>query len=158
MTDFINATLFGQAITFTIFVWFCMKFVWPPLIAAIEARQMKIQDGLASAERAAQDLAQAQSQSESQLQDAKQEAATILEQANKRKAQIVEEAKVVAEAEKARIIDQGQAELDAERNRAKEELRKQVSVLAVQGAEKIIGRTIDASAHADIVDSLAKEL
>ena len=123
----INATLLGQAIAFAFFVWFCMKFVWPPLIAAIEERQKKISDGLTQAERAGKDLDLAKAKATDKLKEAKAQAAEIVEQANKRHAQIVEEAKTEAEAERLKIITQGAAEIESERNRAREELRLQVS-------------------------------
>ena len=154
----INATLLGQAISFLLFVWFCMKFVWPPLMNAIEERQKKIADGLADAGRAAKDLELAQAKATEQLKDAKATANEIIEQANKRKAQIVDEAKVEADTERAKIIAQGHAEIENERNRVKEDLRKQVAVLAIAGAEKILERSIDEAAHSDIVNKLVAEL
>lgn len=154
----INATLLGQAISFLLFVWFCMKFVWPPLMNAIEERQKKIADGLADAGRAAKDLELAQVKATEQLKEAKATANEIIEQANKRKAQIVDEAKVEADTERAKIIAQGHAEIENERNRVKEDLRKQVAVLAIAGAEKILERSIDEAAHSDIVNKLVAEL
>ena len=154
----INATLLGQAISFALFVWFCMKFVWPPLMNAIEERQKKIADGLADAGRAAKDLELAQVKATEQLKDAKATANEIIEQANKRKAQIVDEAKIEADTERAKIIAQGHAEIENERNRVKEDLRKQVAVLAIAGAEKILERSIDEAAHSDIVNKLVAEL
>ena len=154
----INATLLGQAISFLLFVWFCMKFVWPPLMNAIEERQKKIADGLADARRAAKDLELAQVKATEQLKDAKATANEIIEQANKRKAQIVDEAKIEADTERAKIIAQGHAEIENERNRVKEDLRKQVAVLAIAGAEKILERSIDEAAHSDIVNKLVAEL
>ncbi|WP_028116979.1 F0F1 ATP synthase subunit B [Ferrimonas senticii] len=154
----INATFIGQTIAFFVFVWFCMKYVWPPLMAAIEERQKTIADGLASAERAGKDLELAQNEAVEKLKEAKAQAAEIIEQANKRGAQIVESAKEEATAAREKIIAQGEAEIEAERNRAKEQLRAQVAVLAIAGAEKIIERSIDASAHSDIIDKLAAEL
>ncbi|GLP97660.1 F0F1 ATP synthase subunit B [Paraferrimonas sedimenticola] len=154
----INATLFGQTIAFILFVWFCMKFVWPPLLASIEERQKRIADGLSDAERAAKDLELAQQKATEQLKEAKAQAGEIIEQANKRKAQIVDEAKAEADAERAKIIAQGQAEIEAERNRVKEELRKQLATLAVSGAEKILERSIDEAAHNDIVEKLVAEI
>ncbi|MCM2226017.1 F0F1 ATP synthase subunit B [Klebsiella pneumoniae] len=155
-----NATILGQAIAFVIFVWFCMKYVWPPLMAAIEKRQKEISDGLASAERAKKDLDLAQANATDQLKKAKAEAQVIIEQANKRRSQILDEAKAKAEAEQERtkIVAQAQAEIDAERKRAREELRKQVAILAVAGAEKIIERSVDEAANSDIVDKLVAEL
>lgn len=154
----LNATLIGQTITFIVCVWFCMKYVWPPLIGAIEDRQREIAEGLASAERAGKDLELAQSKATDQLKEAKSQAAVIVDQANKRGAQIVEEAKAEATAARDKIIEQGAAEIEAERNRVREQLRAQVAVLAVAGAEKILERSIDAKAQSDIVDKLAAEL
>ena len=154
----INATLLGQAISFMLFVWFCMKLVWPPLIAAIEERQKKIADGLAASDRAAKDLELVQAKMAEQLKDAKVQAAAIIEQANKRKALILDEARTEADAERQKIIAQGQAEIDAERKRAREELRKQVAALAIAGAEKILERSVDEAANSDIVDKLVAEL
>ena len=154
----INATLFGQAIAFALFVWFCMKFVWPPLIAAIEERQKKISDGLTQAERAGKDLDLAQAKAVEKLKEAKAQAAEIVEQANKRRAQIVDEAKIEAESERQKIVAQGEAEVESERSRAREELRQQVSALAIAGAEKIIKRSIDKEANSDIIDKLVAEL
>ncbi|WP_391528241.1 F0F1 ATP synthase subunit B [Photorhabdus akhurstii] len=154
----INATILGQAIAFVLFVMFCMKFVWPPIMAAIEKRQKEIADGLSSAERAKKDLDLAQANATDQMKKAKAEAQVIIEQANKQKAQILDDAKAEAEQERNRIVTQAQAEIDAERKRAREELRKQVAMLAIAGAEKIIERSVDEAANSDIVDKLVTEL
>jgi F-type H+-transporting ATPase subunit b len=154
----INLTILGQTIAFILFVWFCMKFVWPPLMAAIEKRQQDIADGLSSAERAKKDLDLAQSKAMDQIKEAKHQAAEIIEQANKRRAQIIEEANHDAMAEREKILTQAKAEIEAERNRAKEELRKQVAVLAVAGAEKILERQIDKAANSALVEKLVAEL
>ena len=154
----LNATILGQAIAFILFVWFCMKYVWPPIMDAIEKRQKEIADGLSSAERAKKDLDLAQANATDQLKKAKADAQVIIEQANKRKAQIIDEAKVEAEQERNKIVGQAQAEIDAERKRAREELRKQVATLAIAGAEKIIERSVDEAANSDIVDKLVAEL
>ena len=153
-----NATLLGQAIAFFMFVVFCMKYVWPPIMEAIEERQKKIADGLAAADRAAKDLNLAQANASDQLKEAKRTATEIVEQANKRKAQIIDEAKAEALAERDKILAQGLAEIEAERNRARDELRKQVATLAVIGAEKIIERSIDKDAHADLLNKVTAEL
>lgn len=153
-----NATLLGQSVAFLFFVWFCMKYVWPPLMNAIEERQKRIADGLAHADRAVKDLELAQAKATDQLKDAKATANEIIEQANKRKVQIVDEAKAEADAERNNIIAQGYAEIEAERNRVKEDLRKQVATLAIIGAEKILERSIDKAAQSDIVDKLVAEL
>ena len=154
----LNATILGQAIAFILFLWFCMKYVWPPIMDAIEKRQKEIADGLSSAERAKKDLDLAQANATDQLKKAKADAQVIIEQANKRKAQIIDEAKVEAEQERNKIVAQAQAEIDAERKRAREELRKQVATLAIAGAEKIIERSVDEAANSDIVDKLVAEL
>ncbi|WP_111979005.1 F0F1 ATP synthase subunit B [Algibacillus agarilyticus] len=154
----INATLLGELIAFVFFVWFTMKYVWPPLNGAIEDRQKKIADGLEASERAAKDLELAQAKASEQLKEAKAQAATIIEQAKKRENQIIDEAAQKARVEAEKILAQGQSEIEAERNRAKEDLRKQVAVLAISGAEKILERSIDATAHADILDKLVEEL
>lgn len=154
----LNATLIGELIAFTVFVLFCMKFVWPPLINAIEARQKKIADGLAASDLAEKDLALARDKAKDQLKDAKAQAAEIVEQAKKREAKMIEEAVDKANAEREVILAQAKAELEAERNRLREELRKQVAALAVAGAEKILQRTIDEAAHSDILEKLVQEL
>jgi F-type H+-transporting ATPase subunit b len=154
----INLTLIGQLVAFIVFVWFCMKYVWPPLISAIEERQKRIADGLADADKATKRLEQAEEKAKEQLKIAKQQASEIIEQANRRKNQIIEEAQVEARAEREKILTQGKAELEAERNRAKEELRHQVATLALSGAERILERSIDKAANADILEKLAQEL
>jgi len=154
----LNATIFGQTIAFIVFVWFCMKFVWPPLMNAIEERQAKIAEGLEASERGEQDLHLAKEKASQYLVDAKAQAAEIVDQANKRHAQIVDSAKDDARTEAAKIKVGADAEIEQEINRAKEQLRTQVAGLAVQGAEKILARSIDATAHQDILDKLATEI
>ncbi|WP_028241483.1 F0F1 ATP synthase subunit B [Stutzerimonas azotifigens] len=154
----INATLIGQSVAFFIFVLFCMKFVWPPVITALRERQKKIADGLDAANRANRDLELAQEKVGEQLREAKAQAAEIIEQAKKRANQIVEEAREQARGEGDRIKAQAQAEIEQELNSVKDALRAQVGVLAVGGAEKILGATIDRNAHAELVDKLAAEI
>ena len=154
----INMTLVGQLIAFVVFVIFCMKYVWPPIIGAIEERQAIIADGLAASDRAAKDLELAQEKATAQLKDAKVQAASIVDAAKKHEAKIVDEAAGKAQAEKERILATGHAEIETERNRAREELRKEVAILAVAGAEKILERSIDGAAHSDILDKLVAEL
>ena len=137
---------------------FCMKYVWPPLMKAIEERQKKIADGLQAAERAAKDLDLAQANASDQLKEAKRTATEIIEQANKRKSQILDEAREEAQAERQKILAQAEAELEAERNRARDDLRKQVATLAVAGAEKILERSIDKDAQKDILDNITAKL
>jgi F-type H+-transporting ATPase subunit b len=153
-----NATLIGNLIAFTVFVMFCMKYVWPPIIGAIEDRQKKIADGLAASEEGEKALEVAQVEVDAQLKDAKSQAANIIEQAKKRGSTIVDEETQRGQSEREKIIAQGHSEIEAERNRTKEELRKQVAALAVAGAEKILEREIDAAAQSDIVAKLVAEL
>lgn len=154
----INATLIGELIAFLVFVLFCMKYVWPPIINAIETRQQKIADGLAATDRAEQDLRLAQEKAKQHLVEAKTQASALIDQAKKREQQIIEEAAVKAQAEREKILAQAKAEVEAERIRAKEELRKQVAALAVAGAERILQRSIDEAAHCDILEKLVAEL
>lgn len=154
----INSTLIGQLIAFAVFVMFCMKYVWPPLLAAIEDRQKTIADGLAASDRAEKDLELAQQKATAQLKEAKQQAVEIVEQAKKRANQLVDEETQRGQSEREKIIASGYAEIEAERNRVKEDLRKQVATLAITGAEKILAREIDAQAQNDIVEKLVAEL
>ena len=154
----INLTLIGQMIAFVCFVMFCMKYVWPPILAAMAEREKKIADGLAAADRASHDLELAQEKAVERLQDAKQEAAGIIDAANKRGIQLVEEAKGAAVVEADRVKTAAKAEIEQETNRAREQLRGQVAALALAGAEKVLGATIDQKAHAELVDKLAAEL
>ncbi len=154
----INATILGQAISFAIFVWFCMKFVWPPLITAMRERQEKISAGLQDADKAVRDLELAKEKATETLREAKAQAAELIEQANKRATQLIEEAKDQAREEGERLKQAAQAEIDQEINRAKESLRAQVAALSLAGAEKILGASIDQKAHAEMLDKLASEL
>ncbi|MCQ1991714.1 F0F1 ATP synthase subunit B [Pseudomonas sp. Eb3] len=154
----INATLIGQSVAFLIFVFFCMKYVWPPVITALQERQKKIADGLDAANRAARDLELAQEKAGQQLREAKAQAAEIIEQSKKRAAQLVEEAREQARVEADRVKAQALAEIEQELNSAKDALRAQVGALAVGGAEKILGATIDQNAHAELVNKLAAEI
>ena len=154
----INLTLFGQMIAFVAFVWFCMKFVWPPILAAMAEREQKIADGLAAADRASHDLELAKEKAVERLKEAKEEAAGIVDSANKRANQIVEEAKDAATVEADRVKASAQAEIEQETNRAREQLRGQVAALSLAGAEKVLGAAIDKDAHNALVDKLADEL
>lgn len=154
----INLTLFGQMVTFAFFVWFCMKYVWPVILQAMQERQQKISDGLDAADRALHDLEEAQSKASDQMKEAKQEAASIIDQANKRAAQIVEEAKQQAVAEGDRLKAAAQAEIEQEINRAKEELRASVAGLALAGAEKVLEASVDEKSNRALVDKLAAQL
>ncbi|MBC7946071.1 MAG: F0F1 ATP synthase subunit B [Burkholderiales bacterium] len=154
----INATLIGQIIWFVLFIWFTMKYVWPPLQKAMHARQKQIADGLAAAERGKQELEAAGRRSQDAAQDARKRGAEIISQAEKRAAQIVEEAKLGAKTEGDRMIAGAKAEIDQETFRAKEALRSQVAVLAIVGAEKILRREVDAKAHAELLTAIQAEL
>ncbi|HTO45824.1 MAG TPA: F0F1 ATP synthase subunit B [Burkholderiales bacterium] len=154
----INLTLLSQAAAFAIFIWFTAKFIWPPLLRAIETRQKQIADGLAAAERGRQDLEQASKRAADVLREARGQAQEVLAQADRRASQLVEEAKAQAKVEGDRIIAGAKAEIDREVFRAKEALRAQVAALAVQGAEKILRREVDAKAHAELLNAVAAEL
>ena len=153
-----NITLLGQMISFAILIWFTVKFIWPPLMKAIEERQQKIADGLAAADNAQKNLAQAEEKVNEELKLARTKANEIIEQAHQRANQIVDQAKNDAVAEAGRQKALAEAEITAAANRAKEDLRKQVSALAVSGAEKLLKREIDASAHKALIDELAAQL
>ncbi|MDC7714403.1 F0F1 ATP synthase subunit B [Vogesella sp. LYT5W] len=152
-----NATLLGQAITFAILVWFTMKFVWPPLTNMMDERAKRIADGLAAAERGKQDLEAAEKRVADELRQAKQQATELILAAEKRANQIVDEAKDAARTEGAKLVADAKAQIDQEVLRAKESLREQVASLAVNGAEKILRKEIDAAKHADLLASIKAE-
>ena len=154
----INLTLIAQAVMFFVFILFTAKFVWPPLVRAMDARQKQIAEGLAAAERGKQELEQASVRTTEMLREARQQAQEILAQAEKRGAQIVEEAKQSATEEGARIVTAAKAEIEQEASRAREMLRAQVAALAVAGAEQILRREVDAKAHADLLEAVQNEL
>ena len=154
----INLTLIGQSIAFAVFVLFCMRYVWPPILKAMQERADKIADGLAAADRANHDLELAQEKAVERLKEAKEEAAGIVDAANKRANQIVEEAKNQAREEGERLKEAAQAEIEQELNRAREQLRSQVASLALAGAEKVLGSEIDMQRHSELVNKLAAEL
>lgn len=154
----INATLLGQDIAFILFVLLCMKYIWPPLMAAIEKRQKEIADGLVFAERAKKDLDIAQVDAINHLKEAKIKAQEIIEEAKKLKTKIVDDAKIAAKVEYNKILAQAQTEIEAECRRTREELRKKVAMLVLSGAEKIIERSVDAATNSDIIDKIISEL
>ncbi len=154
----INMTLIGQAIAMTVFVWFCMKFIWPPIMDAIEERQTQIADGLAAGERGQQSLDKAKAEADDLVGDARKQATTIVDQAHAWANEIAAEGKADGVKERERQMAAGLAELEQEANRAREELRGQVSAIAVASAEKILRREIDRKAHEDILSKLAAEL
>ncbi len=154
----INLTLWGQTIAMAVFVWFCMRFIWPYLMNAIEERQTKIADGLAAAEKGQQKLDDATREAEKIVQDARAQATTILDKAHARANEIVAEGKAEGVRERERQLELARAEVAQEINRAREELRGEVSAIAVASAEKILRREIDPKAHEDILSRLAAEL
>ncbi len=154
----LNYTLLGQMISFAILIWFTVKFIWPPLMAAIEERQNRIAEGLAAADRARKELAQGEEKVAEEIRQARLKANEIIEQAHARANQIVDAAKEEAIAEGNRQKAAAQAEIVSAATRAKEDLRKQVSALAVAGAEKLIRREIDSNAHKALLDELAAEI
>jgi len=154
----INLTLFLQMIAFAVFVWFCMKFVWPPIVAALAERKTKIAEGLAAAERGHQEQHLGQQRAKELMVEAKKQASDIVGQAQKRAAEIIEEAKDDARAEGDRLITAAKAEIEQETNRAREALRGKVAELALAAAAKILDKEIDASAHRALVESFAKQI
>jgi F-type H+-transporting ATPase subunit b len=153
-----NATLIGQTIAMIVFVWFCMKYIWPVLINAIEARQREIADGLAAAEKGKASLADAETEIARIIGAARDQAKGILDQAQIRADEIVEAARGEGEAEKKRLLASGRDELEVEINQARDELRGQVAAIAVAGAEQILAREIKPETHRELLDGLAREL
>ncbi len=154
----INSTIIGQMIAFAIFVWFCMKFVWPPLIGAINERQRKIEEGLNAAEKAKADLASAEQKAEAEFAAAKTEAAAIIDKANRTANQMIEDAKEQARVESERIISAAHSAVEQEVAQTREQLRSQVAALAVLGAEKILQDKVDEQKHASMLEQLAAKL
>jgi len=154
----LNATLLIQSIVLLILGWITMKFIWPPLIAAIEERQKKIAEGLAAADKGEKSLAEAKSSAAVVVREAHVQASKIIEQANRRSNELIEEARGTAIAEGQRLIGDARQEVALESGRAREQLRKDVASIAVAGASKLLGREIDAKAHADLLDQLALEI
>ena len=153
-----NFTLIAQGLVFAAFIAFTIKFVWPPLLRAIETRQKTIADGLAAGEQGRKSLEVSSRQAEQAVQEARGRAADILSQAEKRAAQMIDEARSAAKEEGNREKTAAKAEIDQERTRAREQLRDQVASLAVAGAEKILRREVDAKAHAQLLDEIKRQL
>jgi F-type H+-transporting ATPase subunit b len=154
----INATLIGEAIAFAILIWFCVSFVWPPLLAAIEERQEKIAKGLAAADRAQAELKDADARVAEEIKKARIQASEIIDKAHQTANQLVDKGKADALLEAARVKANAQTEIDSMVGKAREQLRGQVAALAVQGAAKIIGREIDPNAHKALLDQLVAEI
>ena len=153
-----NLTLIGQSLAMLLFVWFCMKYVWPVIMGAIEQRQTEIASGLAAAEKGQSSLATAKVEVDKIIAAAREQARVIVDQANTRATAIVEQGKADGEAARKSQLEAARAEIEVELNRAREELRGQVAKIAVAGAEKVLGREIDANAHRDLLGKLAAEL
>lgn len=154
----INLTLFAQAAAFAAFIWFTYRFVWPPLMGAIEARQKQIADGLAASEAGRHSLAKAEVKISEMMTEAKSRSADIIAQGEKLKSEAIEQAKAEAKSEADRILAAAHAEIQQEIGRAKESLRDQLGVLVVAGASRILRREVDAKAHADLIAAIKNEL
>ncbi|NOQ81470.1 MAG: F0F1 ATP synthase subunit B [Methylophaga sp.] len=154
----LNATIIGQMIAFALFVAFCMKYVWPPIMAALEERTKKIADGLAAAERGRHEQELAEKRAQQVIHEAKEQANEIISQANRRGNEIVDESKDNARVEGERILSSAKAEIEQEANRAKDELRSQVGSVAMAGAAKVLSREIDDKAHTDLLEELVSQI
>lgn len=154
----LNLTLLGQMITFAVFIWFTMKYVWPPLMKIMEERRKKIADGLAAGEQGERELEMVRIKVKEQLLEAKTEAASILEQANQRAIQVVAEAKEKARIEGERLIDLAKSEIQQEYNTVRQELMREVSAIAVAGAERILEREVDKASNDKLIRELAGEV
>jgi F-type H+-transporting ATPase subunit b len=154
----INLTLFGQMVSFAVFVWFTMKFVWPPIVKALEDRRNQIAAGLAQAERGQHEQDIARKHALETLQKTKAQTSEIIGAAQKRAVEIVEEAKKEAQAEGGRILTTAKAEIEREQNRMKDQLRDQIAKLALAAAEKILQSEIDPTRHQDLLDTVAKQI
>ncbi len=154
----INATLLAQMVVFAVLVWFTMKFVWPMLQRAMQERETRIADGLAAAEKGQRDLEEAEQSVAGMLQEGRDKAHDFVSQAQKRAEEIVEEAKAHAREEADRLVLAARAQIDQERNLAREALRGEVAVLAIKGAEQVLMREVDGKAHSDTLAQLARQL
>ena len=154
----INATLIGQMITFSLLVWLTMKYIWPPIIAALEERKAKIAEGLAAAEKGQEDIKLAEKKAKSVLKEAKEQAAEIISSAQKRANEVVEESKSQARSEGERLIEAAKAQIEQEMLQARENLRKEVSALALRAAEQILKEEIDKAKHQAILSKTAEQL
>ncbi len=154
----INLTLIGQAISLFIFVWFCMRYVWPPIIQALEEREKRIADGLAAAEAGQHKLTEAEQRLSDLVNEGKQQAAEIIAQAQRRGDEIVEEARTAAKSEGERLIEAAHSEIDQERMQARDQLRGEVAALALAGAERILMREVDQNAHNAVLARISADL
>jgi len=153
-----NFTLIGQLLAFILFVWFCMRYVWPPMLQILEEREKEVADGLEAASRGKRELEEANTQRVAIVDEAKKEAADLVGQAGQRANQMVEDAKSQAQEEADRIKTSAKADLEQAAKKAREEIRSEVSALVVAGAEKILGAEIDQEKNAEIIEEISKEL
>ena len=154
----INLTLIGQSIAFIVFVWFCMKFIWPHILNALNERRQKIADGLAAAEEGLKARENAEAEVEQELRQVREQAKDIIANAQKRADQMVEESKTSARSEGDKLIEQAKGEIEQQINEARETLRKEVVTLALSGAEQVLMKEVDSNAHAEVLDKLAAQL
>ena len=154
----INATIIGQVLGFLVLVWFTWKFIWPPLLGAIEDRQRKIADGLAAAERGQKSLEDAKSSANESIREGREKAMQVIDQAHKRSNELIDDAKHTAVAEGDRLVAAARSEIVTESARARDGLRREVAALALAGTERLLGREVDARAHAELLEQLAAEI
>jgi len=154
----INVTLIGQMITFTLLVWFTMKYVWPPIIAALEERKTKIADGLAAAEKGQEEVKLAEKKAVTVLKEAREQSVEIIASAQRRANELVEESKLQAQKEGERLLEAAKAQIEQETLQARENLRKEVSALALRAAEQILKEEIDKAKHQDLLNKTAEQL
>ncbi|MGF1742488.1 F0F1 ATP synthase subunit B [Vibrio profundum] len=154
----LNASMFGQAISFVIFVWLCMKYIWPPLSQMLDERQKAVEEGIRNTQMAAKELALSKANGQQLIADAKKDIGQMIAQSQQRRAQIIEEATQEAEREKARIISQGQVEIESERNRVRQELKDEMADLVMCSAQKLISRNLDTQANRELVNQLIHEI
>ena len=154
----INLTLIGQAIAFIVFVYFCMKYIWPPIMQALEERRQSVADGIAASDKAHKDLAAASEKSEAIVEEARARALGIVDQANQRANQVMTEAKSDAVTEGKRLVEAARSEIEQESNKAKDSLRGEIASIAIAGASKLLDREVDKKTHADLLDKLVAEL
>ena len=152
-----NFTLIGQLLAFILFVWFCIRYVWPPMLQILEEREKEVADGLEAASRGRKELEDANAQKEMIVDEAKKEAADLVSQAGQRANQMIEDAKNQAQEEAERIKTSAKADLDQAAKKAREEIRSEVATLVVAGAEKILGSEIDQEKNAEIIEEISKE-
>ncbi len=154
----INLTLIGQSIAFIVFVYFCMKYIWPPIMQALEERRQSVADGIAASDKAHKDLAAASEKSEAIVEEARARALGIVDQANQRANQVMSEAKSDAVTEGKRLVEAARSEIEQESNKAKDSLRGEIASIAIAGASKLLDREVDEKTHADLLDKLVAEL